>query len=301
MVVGWKGNDSDIEAEVNERHNRRPRPNDGPVDRSVESGFLARQPCRSAILPPTGHETSYAAHEKPSNTLQLDFVYGYRGNDARHNLFYTVEGLVVYHAGATGVVYDSAEHQQQFFTGHTDDIVCLAMHPERELVATGQVGKDPSICVWSTSTCELLAELRGFHQRAVVSLSFDATGKYLASVGLDDEHSVAVYDWQSRKMLANSKGDENRIFNCEYNPYDGRLVTGGVKHIKFWVLEGGYLVGKNGMYGRMGSVSTILSIAFHSDGSTLRARRAAPSTSGPTAARSASTSTSACTKAWCTT
>mmetsp|Transcript_11585 Transcript_11585/g.38112 ORF Transcript_11585/g.38112 Transcript_11585/m.38112 type:complete len:159 (+) Transcript_11585:180-656(+) len=126
MVVGWKGNDSDIEAEVNERHNRRPRPNDGPVDRSVEYGFL---------------ETSYAAHEKPSNTLQLDFVYGYRGNDARHNLFYTVEGLVVYHAGATGVVYDSAEHQQQFFTGHTDDIVCLAMHPERELVATGQVGR----------------------------------------------------------------------------------------------------------------------------------------------------------------
>ena len=39
----------------------------------------------------------------------------------------------------------------------TDDIVCLAMHPERELVATGQVGKDPSICVWNTSTCELLS------------------------------------------------------------------------------------------------------------------------------------------------
>jgi len=30
----------------------------------------------------------------------------------------------------------------------TDDIVCLAMHPDREIMATGQVGKDPSICVW---------------------------------------------------------------------------------------------------------------------------------------------------------
>jgi len=32
-------------------------------------------------------------------------------------------------------------------------------------------------------------------------------------------------------MLANSKGDENRVFNCEYNPYDGRLVTGGDYHL----------------------------------------------------------------------
>jgi hypothetical protein len=47
------------------------------------------------------------------------------------------------------------------------------------------------------------------------------------------------------------------------------LVTGGVKHVKFWVMEGGYLVGKNGVYGRMGSISTVLSISFHSDGSTL--------------------------------
>ena len=44
------------------------------------------------------------------------------------------------------------------------------------------------------------------------------------------------------------------MFNCEYNRHDGRLVTGGVKHIKFWVMEGGYLVGKRGVYGRMGAV-----------------------------------------------
>ena len=196
-------------------------------------------------------------------------MYGYRAHDCRHNLVYNIDGLVVYPAAATGVCYDGREHAQQFFTAHTDDIVSLAMHPEREIIATGQVGKDPSICVWSSTTCELLAELKGFHQRAVCALSFDGTGKFLASVGMDDDHSVAVYDWQSRRMLANSKGDVNRVFNCEYNPHDGRLVTGGVKHLKFWVMEGGYLVGKRGVYGRMGAVSTILSIAFHPDGSTL--------------------------------
>ena len=264
-----EGVDSDVEAEVNERYVRRPRPAEGSVERSTEGGFLARQPCRAALVPPTAHHTSSAAHEKPSHELQLDFVYGYRSHDSRHNIAYNVDGLIVSPAAAVGVCYDSKEHAQQFFTAHTDDVLCMAMHPDGEIIATGQAGRDPSICVWSSTTCELLAELKGFHQRAVVSLSFDGTGRFLSSVGLDDDHSIAVYDWQSRRMIANSKGDVNRIFNVEYSPHDGRIVTGGVKHVKFWVMEGGYLIGRRGVYGKIGASSTILSIAFHPDGSTL--------------------------------
>ena len=264
-----EGVDSDVEAEENERYVRRPRPAEGSVERATEGGFLNRQPCRAALVPPTAHHTSSNAHEKPSHELQLDFVYGYRAHDSRHNVAYNVDGLVVYPAAAVGVCYDAKEHAQQFFTAHTDDVLCMAMHPDGEIVATGQAGRDPSICVWSSTTCELLAELKGFHRRAVVSLSFDGTGRFLSSVGLDDDHSVAVYDWQSRRMLANSKGDANRIFNVEYNPHDGRIVTGGVKHIKFWVMEGGYLVGRRGVYGRVGGAATVLSIAFHPDGSAL--------------------------------
>ena len=264
-----EGVDSDVEAEENERYVRRPRPAEGSVERATEGGFLHRQPCRAALAPPTAHHTSANAHEKPSHELALDFVYGYRAHDSRHNVAYNVDGLIVYPAAAVGVCYDAKEHAQQFFTAHTDDVLCMAMHPDGEIVATGQAGHDPSICVWSSTTCELLAELKGFHRRAVVSLSFDGTGRFLSSVGLDDDHSVAVYDWQSRRMLANSKGDANRIFNVEYNPHDGRIVTGGVKHVKFWVMEGGYLVGRRGVYGRVGAAATTLSIAFHPDGGTL--------------------------------
>jgi len=39
--------------------------------------------------------------------------------------------------------------------------------------------------------------------------------------------------------------------------------------VKFWVMEGGYLIGRRGVYGKIGASSTILSIAFHPDGSTL--------------------------------
>ena len=83
----------------------------------------------------------------------------------------------------------------------------MSLHPDMDLIATGQVGRDPVVCIWSTKTHEMISELRGYHQRAVTSLSFDATGKFLVTVGLDDEHSIAVYDWENKKVLANSKGD----------------------------------------------------------------------------------------------
>lgn len=97
-TVAEEGNDSDIEAEENERYNRRPRAADGPVERSTESGFLARQPCRAALVAPTSHQVGYNTHEKPEHHLQLDFVYGYRAHDARHNLVYNIDGLITYPA-----------------------------------------------------------------------------------------------------------------------------------------------------------------------------------------------------------
>lgn len=60
-------------------------------------------------------------------------------NNVSPNLFYTAAGNMVYYSAAVGIVYNKETHSQKFFLGHTDDIMCLAIHPERHLVATGQV------------------------------------------------------------------------------------------------------------------------------------------------------------------
>lgn len=67
-------------------------------------------------------------------------IFSYRGYDCRSNLFYTQTGEIVYHVAAVGVVYNRQQNTQRFYLGHDDDILCLAMHPVRDLVATGQVG-----------------------------------------------------------------------------------------------------------------------------------------------------------------
>lgn len=67
------------------------------------------------------------------------FLLSYRGYDCRNNLFYTQSSEIVYHVAALGIVYNRDDHKQRFYNAHTDDILCLCIHPVRDVVATGQV------------------------------------------------------------------------------------------------------------------------------------------------------------------
>lgn len=52
----------------------------------------------------------------------------------------------------------------------------LALHPDKELVATGQVGKEPYICVWNSKSTETVSILKDAHQRGITCLAFNTTG-----------------------------------------------------------------------------------------------------------------------------
>ena len=52
---------------------------------------------------------------------------------------YNSEGNVVFTTAGVGVVYDKQENNQEFFNVHHEDIVAMAMHPDGDLVATGQM------------------------------------------------------------------------------------------------------------------------------------------------------------------
>ena len=84
-------------------------------------------------------------------------MHGYRGYDCRDNLFYSSKGEIIYHIAALGIVYDKFGKKQRFYAKHTDDILCLDVHPSRLIVATGQIGAIPSIHIWDTETMETLS------------------------------------------------------------------------------------------------------------------------------------------------
>ena len=89
-------------------------------------------------------------------------------------------------------------HRQVFFQKHTDDITAMALNTERELAATGQLGRAGEVVVhvWRCAGAEAgqgLYELgRGFYTLQVAALSFSRTGAYLAIVGGDTGHTRAT-------------------------------------------------------------------------------------------------------------
>ncbi|XP_037602711.1 echinoderm microtubule-associated protein-like 5 isoform X2 [Sebastes umbrosus] len=196
----------------------------------------------------------------PGSGVKLHFIHGYRGYDCRSNLFYTQTGEIVYHVAAIGVVYNRQQNTQRFYMGHDDDILCLAIHPLKDFVATGQVGRDSSIHIWDTETLKPMSVLRGFHQLGVCTLDFSADGKRLASVGLDDNHTIVLWDWRKGEKLSAMRGSKDKIFVVKINPYlPDKLITAGVKHMKFWHKAGGGLIGRKG---NMGKTETMMCAVY---------------------------------------
>lgn len=52
----------------------------------------------------------------------------------------------------------------------------LAIHPDKNLVATGQIGKDPYVCVWDSSTLQTVSILKQGHTHGITAIDFDGAG-----------------------------------------------------------------------------------------------------------------------------
>uniref|UniRef100_A0A8K9XPU4 EMAP like 6 n=1 Tax=Oncorhynchus mykiss TaxID=8022 RepID=A0A8K9XPU4_ONCMY len=236
--------DSDIELEAQISYERQVYKEDLPQLRKKLVGSLKRQ-------------------KAPDEGLRLQFVHGYRGCDCRNNLFYTQAGEVVYHVAAVAVVYNRQQHAQRFYLGHDDDILSLTVHPLKDFVATGQVGRDPAIHVWDIQTLKCLSLLKGHHQRGVCALEFTVDGKSLVSVGIDEGHSIVLWDWKKGEKLAKARGHKDKLFVVKCNPFRmDKLVTVGIKHIKFWQHTGGGLTFKRGIFGNLGKLETMMSVCY---------------------------------------
>ncbi|GFN97686.1 echinoderm microtubule-associated protein-like 6 [Plakobranchus ocellatus] len=228
-------------------------------DRALYKEDMSRQKklLRSSMQPGAKRKNG------PADSLKLEYVNGYRGYDCRNNLFYTQTGEVVYHVAATCIVLNRESGKQRFYTEHTDDILCLCIHPMKDIVATGQVGRDPSIHIWDVESLKTGSVLKGQHQRGICALDFSADGKKLASVGLDDNHSIVVWDWKKGEKLATTRGHKDKIFVIKWNPLDHtKLVTVGVKHIKFWTQTGGGFTSNRGTMGQVAKLCDMMCVSY---------------------------------------
>ena len=163
-------------------------------------------------------------------------VYGIRVSDIRGTLRYTADGDVIYPATSAVVVYTKSKHRQRHFMDHKHEVVSIAIHPNGNIVATGEVGEKPSVLLWNTRTLKQIQAMSTVIRGAVSLLSFSPDGKRLACVADDTFHCLIVYDWEAGKILFKDQIGRQKVFDCQF--IDGsRIFTCGLNNVTFGSAE----------------------------------------------------------------
>jgi WD40 repeat protein len=204
----------------------------------------------------------------PNQNLSLHYAHGFRGFDARNNLKYTDNpDHIVYTTAALGVVLDKSSNVQSFYNDHDDDLICLDIHPNKQIVATGQMAhanhaKAVNVNVWNISDMSRLAILKGFHHGNIKSVRFSPSGDKLITVGGITQYSVAVYDWKKNQKIADAKVDSTDIFGSLWIN-ENEFITYGVKHLKHFTLSGTTLNPKSAQTGKVANAFPVFNYVFH--------------------------------------
>lgn len=221
--------------------------------------FMAVKPWKGVIdnSIPSDYKPSKTDGDAPDANLKLEYVYGYRCHDVRNNLRYTSEDHFVYHTAALGITMNPSKNTQRFFFGHKDDIMAFALHPDGKVVATGEIGPKPLISVWSLETMEVITSFNSPLQKGIAQLAFSPSGKLLAAAAMDDDHCVAIYEWEKNEaqmkkkggtpaILASGKGSRSPFFSLCFSPKEDELVGTCAKEVRFFTYANGVLKGKTG-------------------------------------------------------
>ncbi|XP_071743387.1 echinoderm microtubule-associated protein-like 2 isoform X11 [Lepeophtheirus salmonis] len=220
----------------------------------------------------------------PPQKLKLEWVYGYRGRDARSNLYLLPTGEMIYFVAAVVVLYNSEEQTQRHYLGHTEDVKCLAVHPNKLVIATGQSsGHDrrdgrPHVRVWNSVSMLTIHILGlGDFEKSICCVSFSKAdgGNLLLAVEETSDHTISLWDWQRSdrgSKITETKCSNETVVAAEFHPLEGgSIVTCGKGHVNFWQLDstGFTLSRKTGLFDQRDKPKYVTCLAFSYTGDLL--------------------------------
>ncbi|XP_061619079.1 echinoderm microtubule-associated protein-like 3 isoform X2 [Phyllopteryx taeniolatus] len=219
--------------------------------------------------------------EPPSERLELDWVYGYRGRDCRANLYFLPTGEAVYFIACVVVLYHIGNRAQRHYRRHTDCVRCLTLHPDKVRIASGQtagVDKDgkplqPCVHIWDSATLVTLQQIGlGTFQRGVGSVAFSTvdSGAFLCVIDESNEHMLSVWDCARGSKQAEVKTTTETVLAVDFHPSDnGNIITCGKSHVYFWTLNAGQFAKKQGIFGKYKKPKFIQCFVFSLTGEVL--------------------------------
>ena len=240
------------------------KPSLGEITNEENSGWLAA----IAMLSPMAYSNVTLKKLPPEASLEPEWVYGYQSEQCRNNLRYNFQGHVVYNVGKYAVVYNFNGHTQRIFSGHTEEILCLAIHPDGQYIATGEAGPKPRVCVWHSVTKEIAFMDRSFHKDSVVQIEFSLDGKLLAAIGNDKMHRLSVYRWAENVVLFTTPVDIGQALCCSFL-LDGTVAVGGDSYLYYWSKAPEGYLRRRGNFSRYAPLQPITALAHIGTSDTL--------------------------------
>ncbi|XP_037076914.1 echinoderm microtubule-associated protein-like CG42247 [Pollicipes pollicipes] len=209
----------------------------------------------------------------PDRRLKLEWAYGYRGADSRHNLWVLPSGELLYYVATVAVLLNRRSDTQRHYTDHTEDIQCMDVHPSKHVVASGQRAGTGSLFgavrVWGVDRLDTLHLFSGRElQLGVSGLAFSLRnqGAHLLAVDAGEEHLMSVWTWHNQQLLGRVATHQDPVFGAKFHPMDNNLiVTHGKDHLTFWTRRRDGIFDATDLFA--GSTrKTVLSVAFEAGG-----------------------------------
>lgn len=250
-------------------------------DEAVGDAFMAVKPWIGAVKEPSEHPPVNPS--PPDEDYKLHYVFGYRAEDSRNNVYYNADGSVVYMTACLGVILNQTDNTQQFFGGnqvanaakqhaedldnHTNDITSIAVSLDRTLACSGQNGSTPTVFVWDACTGQKIKRFvlpKGSREVSAIGLSID--NEYVATVDNHNDHVARVYKVSTGKLIFEQKTGNNQVFDLAWTQKEGQceFSTCGAKHYMVCRPLEGLL--KGGIYGAKGKATSHACCAYDTNG-----------------------------------
>nr|KAJ3422153.1 Cilia- and flagella-associated protein 44 [Polyrhizophydium stewartii] len=174
-------------------------------------------------------------HINPGS-IHLYHSFGFASH-RRNNLHFLDDHMLLSSIGNVLIFLNLKNNEQHYMMGLREgSIGAIAVHPQRTFFAVAEIfDAQPHIYVFEYPSLKLHRILREGAERGYSDLCFNSSGDKIASVAIDPDYMLTIWNWKQEKIVLRSKAFSQDVYRVAFSQdNDGILTTSGMGHIKFW-------------------------------------------------------------------